>query len=49
MVSCTIAASSLQDPGVQESTSGGGEIRQPAHRDQTCGYRPAAEHLPHAG
>ena len=45
--SCMV--SSLQDPGVQESASSGREICQPANRDQTCGHRPAAEHLHHAG
>lgn len=39
----------LQDPGVQESTAGGWETHQPANRDQTCGHRPTAEHLSHAG
>lgn len=39
----------LQDPGFQESTVGGWEIHQPANRDQTCGHRPTAEHLSHAG
>lgn len=50
VVSCAVCATfSPQDPWVQESTSCGGQIRQPANRDKTCGHRPAAQHLPDAG